>query len=148
MHITATFGSTLLVMIFLCGIWNYYTCANYRNIHELRKTSSIKKTEKDIQAYCHTNTRALGFFVPVIYSDLKWDSYYHMIDIGDLSQSPETYQYISNELNNNLKDPVLIDKLTLDELEKKINLNEFKGKFSKQHEFTLEKLTILYFTKK
>lgn len=146
------FGGILLtVLVALClgGVYNYSSVQQYRQDNLYSDTSEIEAQEEEIKNYCKTDTKAMGFTIPMLYSDLGWDSQYYLIDFADLGVYPDSYKYISNELNNNLNEPVLLDEYVFEDLkEEGIDVTQFLNKFEVERVFALGDAQLFYFVPK
>lgn len=141
---------TILILIVLGGIFNYSTAANFRNQGQFNKIGKVYEIEKIIKENCLPNTRAIGTSIPVLYSDLGWDNYYHNFDtvfttVGQIKVQKEYYEYFERELNENLNEPILIDSDAKAYFDKSIKLEAFNKKFKLEKEFTLYDLKLFYY---
>ena len=87
----------------------------------------------------------MGLSIQGIYSDLGWDPYYYLIDFADLGVNPDSFQYIQEELNQNLNEPILIDEVSLSLLDGQIDLSEFYSRFRVDTVIQIENTSIRYY---
>lgn len=142
--LSATFIMVLCGLI-LTGAYNFRSCQDARNESRYTDVSLIKEGEKRIKEVCKPDTRAMGLSIQGIYSDLGWDPYYYFIDFADLGVNPESFQYIQEELNDNLNEPILIDSVSLDLLEGQVDLTQFYSRFRVDQVIHIENTSIRYY---
>lgn len=139
---------TVLVVITLGGVSNYFSVELYKNTADTdyRNTSEIENTANLIEQSIPKNTRAIGSGVTELYSYLHWDAYYYTIDFPDLGVIPEASVYLNNELKE-LQEPILInaDSLAiLDEYSENKN-QEFHDKHILVKTFTVYDRKFCYY---
>jgi hypothetical protein len=137
---------SVLTALCIGGIYNYTAMQQIREDGMYKDTSELLAQEEEIEDYCEPDTKAMGPTIPVIYSDLGWDSQYYFIDFADLGVYPDSYQYISDELNNNLSEPILLDNYVFEALEDAdVDLSAFYEKFSVEKTFTVGMAEVYYY---
>jgi hypothetical protein len=137
----------LMVLMSLCAgeLYNGGNIEYVRNVDEYRNMNCIRTMEEEIASYCPKDTKALGYSIPMIYSDLGWDSGYYLIDFADLGVYPESYNYLSDELNNVISEPIIIDDLAIQSLEDNIDLSGFYSRYRLDKSFEAYGTRVNYF---
>lgn len=143
-------GLSATVIMVLCGLiltgaYNFSSCQEARNKSRYTDITLVKEGEKRIKEICKPDTRAMGLSIQGIYSDLGWDPYYYLIDFADLGVNPDSFQYIQEELNQNLNEPILIDEVSLSLLDGQIDLSEFYSRFRVDTVIQIENTSIRYY---
>ena len=136
---------TVMFVLVLGGIANYGNAQEYRESQEQKNMEQVEIFKAQIVENCEKDTKALGLTIPMIYSELGWDSQYHLIDFADIGLSEKTYDYLSEELNYNLNEPILIEKYALDKIMENRNIDEFYVKFKKVKTFELYDTELEYY---
>lgn len=142
------FMSVLLILA-IGSIYNFHNVNVFRASIGLRDMTEVRAVEREIEDYCPPDTKALGLTVPALYSDLKWNSGYHLIDAADYEVYPEIYEYLAEELNERLDEPILIETRTLNDIEDNSSLSGssldgFYSRFEQKKSFTLYDNEIVY----
>lgn len=137
----------LTVMIGMCmsGFMLYQATNEFRLEESYRDTSEIDGVIEQIGKDCHKDTKAMGMAIPMIYSDLGWDSGYYIIDFADLAVYPDSIKYISEELNYNINEPVLLDSVGIDAIKQYTDIDKFYERYTIEREYVMGRVTLYYF---
>lgn len=139
---------TVLFLIGLGGVYNYANMQNYRTDNQYRDRSVVDEIEHQLRDYCEPDTRALGMVIPALYSDLKWDCGYHLIDAADYGVYPSVYEYLDKELNENIDVPILIETLTMEKMQKAFSLEGFLARYEPEKSFVFYENELVYWVPK
>lgn len=139
---------TVLFLIGIGGIYNYSNMQNYRTGNQYRDRSAVDEIERQLREYCEPDTRALGMVIPLLYSDLGWDSGYHLIDAADYGVYPKVYEYLEQELNENIDVPVLIETATMEKIQGAVSLDGFFERYEAEKSFVFYENELIYWTPK
>ena len=137
----------LTVMIGMCmsGFMLYQATNELRLEESYRDTSEVDGVIEQIGKDCPKDTKAMGMAIPMIYSDLGWDSGYYIIDFADLAVYPDSIKYISEELNYNINEPVLLDSVGIDAIKQYTNIDKFYERYTIEREYVMGRVTLYYF---
>lgn len=147
-HVYIGFGAIMItVMAGMCmsGLILYQAANEFRLDESYRDTSEIDAVIEQLREECPENTKAMGMAIPMIYSDLGWDSGYYLIDFADLGVYPESAEYISEELNNNISEPIIIDSVGIEAVEKYEELDGFYERYTVEKEYNMGRTTVYYY---
>lgn len=135
---------TVLVLVGVGTLYNYQTMQNFRNDNLYREQSAYKTVEEEMEMQLPKDTPALGMSIPTLYGELGWDSQYHLLDVADYGVYPDIYNYLEKELNENIEEPILIENLTLEDIQAHVSLDEFLGKYMATKHFKLYEIDLVY----
>lgn len=136
---------TVLAVLILGGIYNYPNAQSKRLELSLRETTAVQVAEEEIASVCPPDTRAIGLSIAGLYSDLGWDSYYHIIDIADIGVYEPAAGILLEELNNRIDEPVLLDNHVIEELEEAGSLDLFYNRYHAEKKIHLYDTEIIYY---
>lgn len=134
----------ILLAMCAAGVYNYSYVEGGNELSDMRNTEVYNSEIQHIADVCATDTKAIGFSIPMVYYELGWDSGYYFIDFADLDVYPQSLEYLQNELDN-IDEPIIMDynaHYTL--TDKGVNLDKFYERFELSDEFTVGSAVLEY----
>ncbi|MBQ4284699.1 MAG: hypothetical protein IJB96_12335 [Lachnospira sp.] len=142
---TACLMLTIMMVLVCGGIVNYPIISVHRLRSEYKKMDEVEAFKQAIERGCDKDTKALGLMVPLIYSDLGWDSGYYLLDVADIELNPDMIEFLGNDLNYELQKPLLIDTFTYEKLDGMAGLDGFEARYTKKESFKLYDVELMYY---
>lgn len=139
---------TTLFVIGIGGVYNYANMQTYRTDRQYWDISAMEEIERQLKEYCEPDTRALGMVIPALYSDLQWDSGYHLIDVADYGVYPQVYEYLDRELNETIDEPILIEKAAMEQMQEAFSLDGFLARYEPERTFVFYQNELVYWVPK
>ena len=140
----AALSAGILLAMCAAGVYNYSYVEGGNELSDMRNTEVYNSEIQHIADVCAKDTMAIGFFIPMVYYELGWDSGYYFIDFADLDVYPQSLEYLQNELDN-IDEPIIMDynaHYTL--TDKGVNLDKFYERFELSDEFTVGSAVLEY----
>ncbi len=136
---------TILISLVSGGIINYPVINYHRWRSEYKDMSQVELFKEELVQCCDKDTKAIGYIVPLIYSELGWDSGYYLMDIADLDIDKRLMIHISEELNGCKDKAILIDEYTYGRLMEADGLSKFNESYDCAKTFILYDTKLMYF---